>query len=131
MEKINFFIKRKNIIYNFYKKAFEKIKDVNFSTKPTYARNNKWMLSIEINNGKSDFKKNKLINFLKKEKIETRSIWFPIHKQKKYLNCETYKIMKANKLFKKTLTIPCGTNLSLKQANKVVNTIRKFKNGKN
>ena len=126
LEKIKFFLKKKNMIYNFYKKAFKQIKGINFAGKPNYAKNNKWMLSIEINEKELDLEKNELIQFLSEKKIESRSIWFPIHRQKKYLNCETYKIKNANKLYKKTLNIPSSTNLSLKQAGQVVRTIKKF-----
>ena len=126
LEKIKFFLKRKNIIYNFYKKAFKKITDINFAKKPNYAKNNKWMLSIEIDEKKRKLKKNALIRFLFKNRIETRSTWLPIHKQRKYLNCETYKITNATKLYRKSLNIPSGTNLSLKQAGQVVKTIKKF-----
>ena len=48
------------------------------------------------------------------------------NKQRKYLNCETYKITNATKLYRKSLNIPSGTNLSLKQAGQVVKTIKKF-----
>ena len=84
------------------------------------------MLSIEIDEKKRKLKKNALIRFLFKNRIETRSTWLPIHKQRKYLNCETYKITNATKLYRKSLNIPSGTNLSLKQAGQVVKTIKKF-----
>ena len=126
LEKVKIFLKKKNKIYNFYKKAFSQTKDIKFDSKPKYARNNNWMLSIQINNKTKKLNKDKLMKFLLKKNIETRSIWLPLHKQKLYLKYEKYKIVKANKIFKKTVNIPCSTNLKLSEARKVVKKIKNF-----
>ena len=81
------------------------------------------MMSIAL---KKNYEKNKLINFLLKQKIQTRSIWLPCHMQKPYKKFEKYKIRNAEKLFKKTVSIPCSTNLKLSEARKVVKKIKNF-----
>tara|TARA_B100001964_G_scaffold200426_1_gene227393 strand:- start:136 stop:882 length:747 start_codon:yes stop_codon:yes gene_type:complete len=126
LEKIKLFLQKKNKIYNFYKKTFMTVKGISFDKKPKYAKNNKWMLSIQIDNKVVNLKKDKLIQLLFRKDIESRSIWLPVHRQKLYLNYEKYKIKNANKIYKKTLTIPSSINLSLNQVNTVVKTIKEF-----
>ena len=123
IEKINFFLKKKKKLYNFYLKELKNIKNVNFVLAPRYAKNNHWMMSIAL---KKNHEKNKLINFLFKQKIQARSIWLPCHMQKPYKKFEKYKIRNAEKLFKKTVNIPCSTNLKLSEARKVVKKIKNF-----
>jgi|TARA_B100001964_G_C14175176_1_gene573491 aminotransferase in exopolysaccharide biosynthesis len=124
--KIKFFIKRKKEIYEFYRKSFEDFKDISFAKVPKYSLNNKWMMSIILEK-KSIYKnKKKFINFLKKKGIQVRSIWKPHHLQKPFRHYQKYQIKNAREIFKKTINIPCSTNLKISDAKKVVQIIKKF-----
>ena len=123
LEKINYFLKKKRELYRFYQKNFKSMKNLNFAPVPKYATNNCWMMSVILKKG-SD--KKKLINYLRRKKIQTRSIWQPCHMQKPYKFFESYKIVNAENLFKRTVNIPCSTNLSLNQARLVIKFIKNF-----
>ena len=82
------------------------------------------MMSIIIDKKKYGKDKDKLINLLKKKYIQSRSMWLPIHLQKKYSNFEKYKISNAIKLFKNSINIPCGTNLTFSQASQVIKILK-------
>ena len=125
LEMINIFLRKKNKIYNYYKNELNKINGVYFNNKPKYAKNNKWMMSIQIDENTISLKKDKFIELLSKQNIETRSIWLPAHQQKSYLNYQAYKIKNAEQIYRKTLCIPASSNLTLKQADLVVNAIKK------
>lgn len=71
-------------------------------------------------------KKESLIKKLADNKIQSRSMWLPIHLQKKYKKFQKYKISTSLKLFKKSINIPCSTNLSKAQMMKVANTLSKI-----
>ncbi len=126
LEKINFFIKRKKEIYNFYKNSFYNLNYISFVDVPNYSSNNKWMMAINVD---KKYKK-KLINFLIKKGIQTRSVWKPNHLQKPYKNFQKYEIINANKIYNKIINIPCSTNLKLSDAKKVVKNIYSFFNKK-
>ena len=126
LEKIKYFLKQKNKIYNFYKKSFSENCKIYFNNKPKYAKNNNWLMSIQIKN--TNINKEKIMNLLNKKNIETRSIWLPLHKQKSYLNYQTYKIENAYKIYKKTLCIPSSSNLTLEKAKLVVKNINNLFN---
>ena len=76
------------------------------------------MMSVILKNTNNNKNKRNLINFLKKNKIQSRSIWKPNHLQKPFLKYERFHIKKANKVFENTINIPCSTNLSIKETKK-------------
>ena len=125
LEKINLFIKKKKYIYNFYKKHFKNTKDFALAKRPNYANNNGWMVSLvlkKINN----IKKNSIIKKLLFKKIQTRSMWLPVHMQKQFKGYQKYKIDKANKLFYSSINIPCSTNITNGELTKVVKVLKNF-----
>ena len=122
LEKIRSFVKKKKDIYNFYKKKIDKIPGLELAQRPKFADNNNWMVTIIIKKN-FRYKKDMLIKKLFEENIQTRSMWLPIHLQKKYLKFEKYKISNSIKLFNSSINIPCSTNLSPNQMNKVTSIL--------
>ena len=43
----------------------------------------------------------KIIKYLSKNYIEVRPLWYPNHLQKKYKNCQTYKLDNVNNIYLK------------------------------
>ena len=122
LEKIQLFIKKKKTYIIFIKKKIDKISELDLAQRPKYADNNNWMMTIIINKN-FRYKKDMLIKKLFKKNIQTRSMWLPIHLQKKYLKFEKYKISKSIELFNSSINIPCSTNLSSNQMNKVTSIL--------
>tara|TARA_Y100001935_G_C17276944_1_gene495191 strand:- start:125 stop:1276 length:1152 start_codon:yes stop_codon:yes gene_type:complete len=122
LEKIQSFIKKKKKIYSFYKKKINKISGLKLAERPKYADNNNWMMTIIIKKN-FKYKKDILIKKLFKKNIQTRSMWLPIHLQKKYIKFQKYEISKSIELFNSSINIPCSTNLSSNQMNKVTSIL--------
>lgn len=122
LEKIKLFIKKKKDIYNFYKKKIDKISGLELAPRPKYANNNNWMMTIILKKN-FKYKKDILIKKLFKKNIQSRSMWLPIHLQKKYIKYEKYQITKSIELFNSSINIPCSTNLSSNQMNKVTSIL--------
>ena len=112
------------MIHNFYKKAFSKKNGYNISLTPDYAKNTKWLniLKLDFSILKKDTL-NKIIKRLRKSNIETRSVWYPNHMQKKFKSFQKYKIVNAQKLVKASLCLPSSTNLKKKELLKIAQTI--------
>ena len=124
LERVNYLIKKKNTIHNFYRNAFSKKNGLSISDTPEYAKNNNWLNILKL-----DFKilkknaLNKIIKKLKKRNIETRLVWQLNHLQKKFKHFQKYKIMNAQKLIKSSLCLPSSTNLEKKELIQIVETI--------
>ena len=113
--------------YNFYKKNLIRNKYISLNSKPDYAKNNNWLLSINLNKKKNKkFSKKAIIDYFSKAKIEVRSIWKPLHLQKKYKNFQKYKITNAKKIFDNTINIPSGNNIKKSQIKKIIKKINEI-----
>ena len=83
-------------------------------------RSNHWFYSLITD------KRDELIKFMTQNKIQTRPIWKLLHTLKPYENCQTYKIEKAIDYYEKIVNIPCSTNLTNDDIDRVTKTIREF-----
>lgn len=119
LEQLEKFIEIKEKNYNLYKTNGLNL--LNFNTN---LRSNHWFYSLLTN------RKDELINFLSKNKIQARPIWTLIHTLKPYTNCQKYKIEKAIEYQKNIVNIPCSTNLKEEDIEYVISKIMEFnKNG--
>ncbi len=125
LEKINFFLKKKNFFHNFYKDNLKNDIFFSYDLKPSYALNNNWMLSIRLKK-LSKKTKQKLLVYLNKNKIEVRSIWTPLHMQKRYKKYQRYKLSNAKKIFNSTINLPSSTNLTKSDLKEVIKKIKNF-----
>lgn len=123
LEKINQYLKSKKLIYLQYKKLISENKKLNFKEIPNYASSNYWLNLVEFKDISKKSTLLKKINFLKKNQIEVRPIWQLNHLQKKYKNCEKYKISNALSLINKTLCLPSSISLTKEDIKRVVSTI--------
>ena len=99
LESLSKYIKKKKIIHERYKKKINKIKYLSISNTPYYASCNFWLNILEIDKNLSKKRLSKIIKYFSKNNIEVRPLWHPNHLQKKYKNCQTYKLDKINNIF--------------------------------
>ena len=64
-----------------------------------------------------------LIQRLEEDGIQTRPVWYPNHLQKPYLDCQTYKIERANKLVETSLCLPSSSQLNEEDIAKIVEAL--------
>tara|TARA_B100000767_G_C19743629_1_gene527417 strand:- start:721 stop:1866 length:1146 start_codon:yes stop_codon:yes gene_type:complete len=111
LEQINLFVIKKIEIFNFYKNFFKDHKDIEFFSHSN-VQTNYWMNLVKF---KKKINLDKIINYLRKFKIEARNVWFPNHLQKPFKKFERYKIVNAKKLVSNYLCVPSSVGLSKKQ----------------
>lgn len=126
LERLDEFIEIKNRNYHLYKEAFEETKGMEIMEFRKDIHSNKWFYSLLIDT--SIYDKNEVIDHLKKHQIQSRPIWGLISEQKPYVNCEAYKIEKANYYFDRVVNIPCSTNLIKEDVEFVIQTIKGLQN---
>ena len=86
-------------------------------------RSNHWFYSLIVRDAKE---RDEMIAFLKEHGVQSRPIWYLIHKQKPYKGSYSYKIEKAEYYWDKIVNIPCSTNLTFDEIDEVVNLIAEF-----
>jgi len=121
LEQLEGFIKTKADNYTFYKQKIEKISGMELLIFNQAARSNYWfypvILDIEY------FDRDVFIQKLSESGIQTRPIWGLINKQKPYTQYETYKLEKAPYYQKRIINIPCSSNLTKEDMERVVQAI--------
>lgn len=83
-------------------------------------RPNYWFYSYQSND------RDRLMNYLNDQGIQTRPIWKLIHTLKPYQTAETYRIEKAYHYYDHVLNLPCSSSLTNEDVQTVVTAINSF-----
>jgi dTDP-4-amino-4,6-dideoxygalactose transaminase len=126
LESLSKYIEKKKIIHKRYKKKINRIKYLSISNTPHYASCNHWLNVLEIEKNLTKKKISKIIKYFSKNNIEVRPLWHPNHLQKKYKNCQTYKLDNINNFYKNRLCLPSSSQLTRKQQNFICKKIKNF-----
>jgi len=124
LEKLDNFIKIKKRNYELYIEELKDVKGIELLGVPKGTTPNYWFYSLIVNEDKYVMDREKLMQELKKEGIQTRPIWYLNHMQKPYLKNQSYKIEKALWFNERILNIPCSSNLTEKEVTKVASYIK-------
>ena len=126
LESLSKYIKKKKVIHERYKAKINKIKYLSISNTPHYAVCNYWLNILEINKNLSKKKLSKIIKYFFKNGIEVRPLWHPNHLQKKYKNCQTYKLDNINKIYLNRLCLPSSSQLTKKKQDFICKKLKFF-----
>jgi len=121
IEKLNFFLKKKKNIRNYYKKKIEKIKGVKILKSPKYSNNNNWLNLVQMSKKE---KTKKIMKKLNLNGFQSRPIWYPNHLQKTFKKNYSYKIKKAQEYVNSIICLPSSANLKKKQMDKIVDLLK-------
>ena len=122
LKKIDQILKMKEKIFLRYKKNLKEV-PVKFQEQIRIKKNfnSNWLISILCNTKKT---RNNLINFLSKNKIETRTLFIPMHKLDIYKS--KVKLINTEHIFDKGISLPSYPNLTLKNVDKICRVIKLF-----
>lgn len=124
IENLNFFLKQKKYIRDYYnndlKEEISKKKITELPFKNDRKSSN-WLSGFLVNKNYEKIK-----NYLKSNNIYSEDFWKPCHLQKPYLKSEKSSMRITNEIWKKILILPSSTNLSKKNLDKIIKLIKKF-----
>ncbi len=113
-------------IFNRYEKALSHISGFTFMQEADYGKSNRWLSTLTVDNKVSGISRNKIIDALEKENIESRPVWKPMHMQPLYKKCEyvksDYRDVSAE-LFANGLCLPSGSSLSKENQGRIIDII--------
>lgn len=123
LEQLEHFINIKKENYFTYRNKINnqieglKLLDFRKNIRPNY-----WFYSLYIEDT-DRYSRDQIIQYLKNENIQSRPLWGLIHKQKPYLETQSYKIDKAYNYQDRIVNIPCSSNLSTNDVDIVLEKI--------
>lgn len=122
MEQIETFIAHKIEMYEFYYTRLHG--KGNFGIQPFRdgARCNHWFYSLYVYD-EHHLRRDDVIRKLAEQGIQSRPIWGLICDQADYTNCETHALDLARHYLDRVVNIPCSTNLTHEDAQRVVDTL--------
>ena len=129
LEKLNRFVIKKRNKGKIYNKGLSKIKIFNIPLeKKKYAKNIYWVYGLVLKK-KSPIKLETLMKKLRKEGVETRNFFWPLHEQpvlKKMGFFKKIKLPVAEHISRNGLYLPSGLSISASQQKYVINKIKKI-----
>jgi len=123
LEQLESFISVKTDNYRVYKNSINgrldglRILDFRDGIRP-----NCWFYSLYITDAEK-LSREKIIQSLAAQNIQTRPVWGLNHEQKPYRNCQAYRIEKAPDYWKRIVNLPCSSSLSADDVREVVRAI--------
>ena len=122
IEELEGFIAHKHAMWQMYKDALDgkngyRILDFDENG----VRTNKWFYSLYLEDDRHD--RDSLIAALQKEKIQTRPVWALIHEQADYPGSQAYGLEKAEEYRKRIVNLPCSTNLTREDCQRVIDLL--------
>ena len=118
MEVIDERIRKKREIFETYKKELKEIASFMPELPGTFGT--RWLTTLTFN----ELDPFKVMDALRKNEIESRPLWNPMHLQPLFKNAKTYLNGKSEELFKKGLCLPSGTTLTEKEIKGICEIIR-------
>tara|TARA_B110000971_G_scaffold131790_1_gene134925 strand:- start:313 stop:1461 length:1149 start_codon:yes stop_codon:yes gene_type:complete len=121
MENFESILQRKKEIDALYRKELNGIGDIKFQNNLLETNPNCWLFTFRTKKMRS------LLNYLNENKIQSRPFWTPMNnlpmfKDLLYVNENDI----SNNIFKECISIPCSSNLSISDQERVINEIKKF-----
>jgi len=129
LEQLKGFIKTKKDNYGLYKKFLKGLRGIEILSVPEGTAPNYWFYPLIVEKKEFGMDRDGVMDHLRLKGIQTRPIWHLNHLQRPYRKNQTYKIENAPRFWKKTLNLPCSTNLDTRQIKYITSVIRGLNGG--
>lgn len=123
-------VEAKRKIFDRYKSVLAQIPGIEFMPEASYGYSNRWLTVILINPEEFGTDRNVVYLELKKQNIESRPIWKPMHMQKVFKTSRVRGGEVCENLFKRGLCLPSGTAMSDEDFERVTKTVLKCQRNK-
>lgn len=122
LERLEGFIAHKKELYDHYVARLDGVQGMHILPFRTEGvRPNRWFFSLYLKDSGLD--RDTVIEKLQAQKIQTRPVWALIHEQADYPRNEGYHLEKAQEYRKYIVNLPCSTNLSLEDCERVCQAV--------
>ncbi|WP_341221443.1 DegT/DnrJ/EryC1/StrS family aminotransferase [Polaribacter atrinae] len=127
LKKIKEYLQKRRAINDFYKDYFKEFSGVCFLKETLLdVTSNHWLSCFYFDHKVVDVDKYELMEFFKKNRIEVRFLWKPMHLQPVFKDFPYYGDKIAESLFLNGLCLPSGSNLIKNDLKRISESIKKF-----
>ncbi len=126
MERIDDFMAARYERVNRYRTQLEDIPGLVLPGEADWATNIYWLYSILVDEERTGFTRDTLMEALRQQGIETRPFFYPLHDQPAYASSNTHTYPVSEWVANRGISLPTSTEVSLEDVDKVCNAIRQF-----
>ena len=129
MEILNQRVQKRREIFDEYYQALSDIEGIEFQPELPNSKSNRWLTALTIDEMKTGFSANDVIEALSKENIEARPVWKPMHLQPLYSQYEYYfdEVDNAKYLFEQGICLPSGSDMAFEDQQYIIKIIKNLK----
>ena len=125
-------VQKKRAIYQRYREAFSQLKGLEFMPEALYGRTTCWLTALTVDPELCGVDRDKIIDTLENENIESRPLWKPMQMQPLFAGCRYYPHQEgysvSEKLFERGLCLPSGSNLTDNDQERVIASLQSVLN---
>jgi perosamine synthetase len=123
MEQLPGVLADKHRIAATYNRRLQAVPGLAVPARADWAEPNDWLYTIRVDADDFGMDARELLQVLATHGIQTRPLWAPIHEQAPYRDCEAYRIEVTTQLCRQCLSLPCSSNLTEAQQERVLTVI--------
>lgn len=117
-------VTRKREIFQVYHENLAELPGVAFMPEPDFARSTRWLTCMIVDPEVAGTDRNKIIEALEQENIESRPTWKPMHLQPLYRGYEIVGGAVSEELFRQGVCLPSGTGMTDEDLHRTIKIIR-------
>ena len=110
--------------FQFYYEALKDTPGVGFMPEAPWGRHSRWLTVLTVSPRELGTDRDDLLHALELDNVEARPAWKPMHQQPVFRHCEVVGGFVADRLFAEGLCLPSGSNLSVTDLERVIDTIQ-------
>lgn len=126
LEELPEFIRRKNVNYELYKKAFDGYEKAYLKEFREGTDSNRWLYALEMDMDQIKMTPREIVEALEEKGIQTRLVWGLINEQTPYVNEYAFKLEKAPYYASCILNIPSDVSLTEEEIEYVSRNIKEL-----
>jgi perosamine synthetase len=123
MELLPEYVDAKRAIAERYAEAFSGL-PVTLPPEAPWARSTFWLYTVLVEDDEEPAWK-RVQQQLAGEQIQARPLWAPLHEQRPYRSCQTYRIEVTPRLYRRGLSLPCSVGLTPSDQQRVTEVVRR------
>lgn len=127
LEKLEILIDDRLHKYQTYLNGLKDIEGIEVLTYDNDIRWNGWLTTIRVNQELFGLDRNHLLKRLNQKKIGVRPVWGLMHRQKPFVNCQTYILERSIEEYDQLLNVPCSYRLNAEQQDYVIEMLKEAK----
>ncbi len=117
-------VRQRRAVASRYQEAFADVPGLTAMPEAPYGRHTRWLSCFLVDEARAGVSRDKLIEALEAEDIESRPVWKPMHLQPLYASCRRYGGEVAADLFRRGICLPSSSSLDLADQQRVIDIIR-------